>query len=368
MQDNRRFFWSGFLLCLMLMMPVQARTQGKAAFTNYRKHFYVFDKGRFIQLEHLPVLSYQVARWGVAYQRNDGSLMVYHNGVRNKLSEIVEDYRITEGLLVYTINNNLFVYEAREKTTLSMNAPRYKADEELVAYYDQIDKMFKVYYKGQIFDVESALSNPPVSDFKTGDNMVAYLDANNYLQAFFEGSTRRLMLAQGRTSYKVDRNLVVYYDVSRSSLQLFHLFGRRELATFRPGSYEVADERVAFVHNDGSFRLYENDQVKTLSSLTPEFYVLRDSLLIYEQQNELMAYYQGQTRQLENFIPSRLEYGFNTVAYLNERNHLRVFQRGKLKTLSYEPVNQFKVFRDVVWFNLGVNTNKVYYNGTIHQR
>lgn len=363
---KKTLFLTGLLLCFVLMVPAIARAQGQAAFTDYRQHFYVFDKGRFMQLEHRPVLSYQVAKWGVAYQRNDGALMVYHNGVQNKLSEIVEDYRVTEGLLVYTINNNLFVYDEGQKTTLSMNAPRYKADENLVAYYDQIDKMFKVYYKGQIFDVESALSSPPVSDFKTGDNMVAYLDPNNYLQAFFEGATRRIMLAQGRTSYKVDRNQVVYFDVSLSSLQVFHLSGRQELAAFRPASYKVADERVAFVDNDGSLRLYENDQVKTLSSLTPEFYVLRDSLLIFEQQNALMAYYEGQIRQLENFIPSKIEYGFSVVAYLNDRNHLRVFQHGEQKTLSYEPVNQFEVFRDVVWFNVGVNSNKVYYNGEIY--
>ena len=366
MQDKSTYLWIALLLSLMLMMTGRVRGQGHAAFTNFRDHFYVFDKGHFRQLEHLPILSYQVAKWGVAYQRNDGALMIYHNGVKNKLSEIVEDYQITEGLLVYTYNNTLFVYEGRDKTILSMNAPRYKIDEELVAYYDQIDKMFKVYYKGQTFDVESALSNPPVSDFQVGDNMVAYLDPNNYLQAFFEGATRRLMLARGRPSYQVDRNLVVYYDVTRSSLQLFHLYGQRQLATFRPVSYKVADERVAFVDNDGSFRLYENDQIKTLSTLTPDFYVLRDSLLIYGQQNELMAYYDGQIQRLENFIPAKMEYGFNTMAYLNERNHLRVFQRGELKTLSYEPVNRFEVFWDVVWFNLGVNTNKVYYNGKIY--
>src|SRR6056297_398507 len=128
MQDKSTYLWIVLLLSLMLMMTGRVRGQGHAAFTNFRDHFYVFDKGHFRQLEHLPILSYQVAKWGVAYQRNDGALMIYHNGVKNKLSEIVEDYQITEGLLVYTYNNTLFVYEGRDKTLLSMNAPRYKID------------------------------------------------------------------------------------------------------------------------------------------------------------------------------------------------------------------------------------------------
>jgi|GEM_PF-890001 len=364
---HKRIRRAGFLMALTLLVQVSiTRAQGLAAFVDYREHFYVFDRGNIRQLEHLPVLSFKVGKWALAYQRNDGALMIYHNGVKRKLSEVVENYEITEGLLVYTYNDNLFVYEGREKTTLTMNAPYHKADGRLVAFYDDIDKMFKVYYKGQVFEVESALSAPPVDNFKVGDNMMAYLDPNSYLQAFFEGTTRELILAQGKPSYQVDRNLVVYYDVTRSSLRLFHVYGQRELATFRPLSYKVADERVAFVDNDGSFRLYENDRVRTLSTITPDFYVLRDSMLVYEQQNELMAYYGGQIRRLENFIPSRIQYGFNLVAYLNERNHLRVYHRGRMKTITYEPANRFEVFWDVVWYNVGVNTNKVYYNGKIY--
>ena len=357
----------GLLLGLLLFLSAtKACGQGLAAYVDFREHFYVFDKGNMRQLEHLPVLTFKVGKWGLAYQRNDGALMIYHNGVSRKLSEVVENYEITDGLLVYTYNNNLFVYEGRDKTLLSMNAPYYKADEHLVAYYDDIDKMFKVYYKGEIFDVESALSSPPVDNFEVGDNIIAYMDPNNYLQAFFEGATRELMLAQGKTSYRVDRNLVTFYDETSSALKLFHVFGQRDLAAFRPLSFKVADERVAFVDNTGNFKLYENDQVRTLSNITPDFYVLRDSLLIYGLQNELMAYYDGQIQRLENFIPSTIRYVFNLVAYLTERNHLRVFDKGRLKTLTYEPANRFEVFWDVVWYNIGVNSNKVYYDGVVY--
>jgi len=359
--------FTGWLLLttigLFLLNPCPGKAQGLAAFENYREQFYVFDRGTIRQLEHLPVQSFQVEKWGVAYRRNDGALMIYHNGVKRKLSDVAQQYSMTEGLLVYAYNNNLFVYQGRTKTNLGMNVPYYKADEDLVAYYDQLDKMFKVYYKKQQFEVESALSNPPVSDFKVGDNILGYLGPNSYLHAFFEGGNRQLMLAQGRPSYQVDRNMVVYYDVATSSLKLFHVFGSRKLTTFRPQSYKLADERVAFVANDGSFKLYENDRIKTLSGITPEFYELRDSLLVYEEQTNLMAYYQGKNYRLENFIPQQMDYGINTVAYLNARNHLRVFQGGSHQTISYEPVNRFKVFRDVVWFNVGVNSNKVFYNG-----
>ena len=354
------------LLGVYLLFPTQAFSQGLAAYTDFRDHFYVFDNGNFRQLEHLPVMSFKVGKWCVAYRRNNGALMVYHNGQKRELSRVVRDYRVTEGLLVYTYNDNLFVYDGREKKNLTMNAPYYKADEDMVAYYDQIDKMFKAYYKGSVFDVESALSTPPVSNFEVGDNILAYVDPNDYLNAFFEGSTQRLMLLQGRPLYKADKNIVAYYDVSRSVFKLHHVFGKRELGFFRPESFKLTDNRVIYVDNTGNFMVYENDEVRTLSTNTPEFYMAHDSILVYEEQNYFKVYYDGRIYTLENFIPSQIKYGYNTLAYLNERNHLRVFRNGRVKTVSYEPVNSFEVYWDVVWYNVGVNSNKVYYKGKVY--
>ena len=361
----RRLLWP-FLTALLLLSASQVRPQGLAAYTDFRHHFYVFDNGNLRQLEHLPVMNFKVGKWGIAYRGNDGALKVYENGMKRELSKVVSEYKVTEGLLVYTYNNTLVVYDNREKQTLTMKAPYYQADENMVAYYDQIDKMFKVYYKGEIFDVESALSSPPVSEFDVGDNILAYRDPNDYLNAFFEGSTRRLMLLQGRPLYGADKNIVAYYDVSRSTFRLHHIFGQRDLGFFQPESFKLTDERVIYVENTGDFMVYENDEIRTISTNTPAFYMAHDSILIFEEQNYFKVYYDRQVYTLENFIPEQIKYGYNLVAYLNERNHLRVFRHGRVETISYEPVNSFEVYWDVVWFNVGVNSNKVYYKGRVY--
>jgi len=363
----KRLFFPLLLPGLIVISFTEGFSQGLAAYTDFRKHFHVFDNGHFRQLEHLQVRSFKVSKWCVAYRRNDGALMVYHDGQKKELSKVVRDYRVTEGLVVYTFNNNLYVYNGREKRNLTMNAPHYKANENMVAYYDQIDKMFKAYYKGEVFDVESALSNPPVNNYEVGDNLLAYRDPNDYLNAFFEGSTKRLMLLQGRPLYKADENIVAYYDVSRSAFKLQHIVsGERELGFFRPESFKLSDNRVVYVENTGNFMMYENDELQTLSTNTPDFYMVHDSIMAYEEQNYFNVYYDGQDYTLENFIPSQIKYGNNTLAYLNERNHLRVFYNGQVETISYEPVNSFQVYWDVVWFNVGVNSNKVYYQGRLY--
>src|SRR6056297_3238313 len=96
---------------LTLAFSDNLKSQDLAAFTNFRDNFYVFDDGQFIKLEHLPVESYKVGKWAVAYQNNNGALMVYVHGQKHKLTEVVEDYELTESLLVYHYGSNLFVYD-----------------------------------------------------------------------------------------------------------------------------------------------------------------------------------------------------------------------------------------------------------------
>ena len=172
---------------MLLVLGSKSFSQGLTAFVNYRDNFIVFDKGSYTQLEHLPIMNFKVGKWGVAYQKSNGTLMVYTNGQEIKLTDIVENYIMTESLLVYHYNNNLFVFDGVEKYKLALDAPYFKADKDVVAFYDRIDKMFKLFYDGEIYDVENALTSDPVNDYQVGDNILSYKDPNDYLSVFYGG-------------------------------------------------------------------------------------------------------------------------------------------------------------------------------------
>ena len=354
------------LFVSVLFLSKSGKTQGFAAFVNFRENFIVFDHGNFTQLEHLPIQSFKVGMWGIAYQKSNGTLMVYTNGQEIKLTDIVRNYILTESLLVYHYNNNLFVFDGVEKHHLSMDASYFKADKDVVAFYDRIDKMFKLFYKGRIYDIENALSNEPVNDYQVGDNILAYQDPNQYLNVFFDGNKEQLMLIQGRPSYKVDKNLVAYFDQNLSSFNVYHKGRKEQLAYFKPFSYEVGDDRVAFIDDKGDFRIYENGTTRTITTVTPEMYHVEDSLIVFEEQGYLKCYYNQQIYTIENFIPERMKLHYNTLAYIDQQNHFNVFSKGKKRTISIEPVNFFEVKWGVVWYQVGVNTNKVFFNGKIY--
>ena len=71
---------------------------------------------------------------------------------------------------------------------------------------------------------------------------------------------------------------------------------------------------------------------------------------------------------IENYIPSTYKLKGESVAYLDQNGHLQLFKAGESKTLSYEQINDFEVLRQVVIFNEGMNTTKIYYNGKTYSQ
>ncbi|MFO8236276.1 MAG: hypothetical protein R6U04_12830 [Bacteroidales bacterium] len=358
---------AGFLFLFLFLVSLESYSQGLTAFLNFREQFIVFDKRNFRQLEHLPVRSFKTGKWGVAYIKHNGTLMVYTNGQEIELSNVVSDYVITESLLVYHYNKHMFVFDDMEKNKLSMDADYFKVDNEVVAFYDQMDKIFKLYDKGEIYEIEDALSNDPVSDFQVGDNILAYKSPNGYLNIFYNGNKERLMLTQGRPSYKTDKNIVAYYDVNESSFNVYDKGTIHQLNYFKPDSYEVADNRVVYVDDTGDFIVYENNESNIISTMTPDEYYVEDSLIVYKEQGYLKCYYDKEVYTLENFFPEQMKLHFNTLAYVDQQNHFKVFHKGEKKTLSFEPPRFFDTKWGVVWFMVGVSTNKVFYNGKVYE-
>src|SRR6056297_2558211 len=116
------------LTVFIVMSGTLSFSQDLAAFTDYRDYFYVFDEGNLKMIEHHPVQSFKIAMNGIAYIANDQSLKWYSDGNTRKISTVVEDYEVTENLLVYSFGQNLFVFDGEEKHTLSINCLNYESD------------------------------------------------------------------------------------------------------------------------------------------------------------------------------------------------------------------------------------------------
>jgi len=352
-----------FLFVLFLtVLLFNAFAQNIAGFTDYQNRFYVFDDGNIRQLEFQPVQEYEVGDKCLGYVTNGEHFKVYYNHIDYELSSLVSSYKVTDNLVSYQIGRQLYVFEDGNKRLLSKFVGSYLTGDSIVAFFDTENYYFQVYYKGEIITIEDGLLFENTALFKVGANMLGYIDAYQNFKVFYQGKTYELEqtpLIQG----EVGRNIMAYIDPVTDFLKVFYKGEVHELETFRPKSFQVGYEKVAYVTEMGDFKMFDDGEVHTIAAFKPDSYELKDEMLVYHMQDQLFAFYKGEQYLIENYIPSSYEVNDNAIAYLDQNGYLKLFMNGEIKTLSYEKLNDFKVLRNVVLYNVGMNTTKIYYNG-----
>ncbi len=352
-----------FLFSIFLYV---AQSQNLAAFSDYQNRFFVFDAGKTRQLEFQPVLDYQIGDKCVGYVTNGNHFKIYYNHIDYDVSAMVKSYKVTDNLVTYQVGTQLYVFENGNKKLLSKFVGTYFAGDSLVAFFDTENYYFQVYYKGEVIPIEDGLLFEDLALFKVGPNIVGYIDAYQDFKIFYQGKVVPVLQTPSVTT-EVGRNILAYIDPTTEFLQVFYRGKTYEVETFKPKSFQMGYEKVAYVSNMGDFKMFDNGEVVTISSFAPDSYELKDDMLVYQQQNQFYAFYKGENYLIENYVPSSNKIHQNSVAYIDQNGYLKLFTGGETQTLSYEKINDYQVLRNVVIFNVGMNTTKIYYNGKIYE-
>ncbi|MDA3893235.1 MAG: hypothetical protein PF517_16355 [Salinivirgaceae bacterium] len=351
------------LLTLLLLAFISGVfSQNIAGFSDYQNKFYVFDDGNIRQLEYQPVKEFEVGDKCLAYVTNGDHFKAYYNHITYDISLLVSSYKVTDNLITYQIGTQLYVFEDGVKRLLSKFVGNYLAGDSLVVFFDTENYYFQAYYNGKIIYLEDGLLFANAAFFKVGANILGYIDAYQNFKVFYQGKTYELEQTPNIIA-KLGRNIMAYIDPMTGFLKVFYEGEVFEQETFKPKSFQVGYEKVAYVTNMGDFKLFDNGETYDIASYKPDFYELKDEMLVYHLQNQLFAFYKGEQYLIESFIPASYEISDNTIAYLNQNGFLKLFQNGEVITLSYEKINEYKVHRNVVIYNEGMNTTKIYYNG-----
>ncbi len=355
------------LLLAGIIITQLTGAQNIAAFSDYQKKFVVFDKGSFRQLEFQPVLSYQIGDQTVGYLTNANTLKAYSNHIDYELSTMVDVYKVTDNLVAYKLSDQLNVFEGGKKTLLSRYVGHFEANDSIIAFFD-VEKFFlQAYYNGQIFTLEDGLLYENTKAFEVGNNMMAYIDAFENFKVFYQGTVRQIMQINLPIEVKIGRNILAFIDPVTDMLQLYYNNQISTLESFKPKSFQVGYEKVAYIDNTETFKMFDNGQTYTISNFAPDNYILKDNILAYEQQGRLYVFYKGNNICVENYIPSSYQISDNAIVYVDTNGYLKILEEGNRAALTYERVNEYKVLRNVVIYNQGVNTTKVYYEGKTYE-
>lgn len=340
--------------------------QHLAAYSDSQHNFYVFDAGKVEKLEGLQVQDYQVGGICLAYISNSGSFKAYHNGMVHTLEMGGPNikYNASDYLLGYAYFDFLKVFDDGLPLTLSTAARGYIMQDSLIAWYDYVQQQVKVYYKEEVVVIEDGLLNFPVDNVKSGDNIIAYVtNFDNKFKIFYNGELSIIDNFGENMVYKAGRDIVGYMDVPRNIFKAFYKGEMFDLEYFAPASFKVGDEMIAYVDNMGNFKLFENGVIETLLSYEPEYYEVVDRIVVFHDQGFLKTYCNGNVQIIERYIPSKYKLDWHTIAYIDENMNIRAVQNCEKTVITLERVVDIELVRDLIFYNVGVNANKVYYFG-----
>lgn len=375
------------ILLVFVLCAISSQAQPLSAYANFQNEFYVWDNGMLRKVDYLKPVEYKIGRFAIPYLDNSRNFKIYTPTAGNvKLnSGFTNDFQVSDYLITYRNSKSLSVYDNGKSQRLAGIASNVQMGDSLVMFFDNVQAMYKLYYGGEIFELETFLAannadellsqntsskvvfnNQGVADgqipsVKVSDNVAAYVNFANRFKIFYHGE-----LLEQETylikSFDVGRNMVAYVDINQE-FKLFDHGVTKTLEPYQPNNYKVGDNFVAYIAQDNNFKVFYNDSIYNLGNIQPD-YKISDYVLYYQDQSGYFkAFYQGQDYNLESYLPTTIVAGYNSIAYLTRGNMLKLFSEGKTYEVTNADVQEWRLDYDVVQYRFGANLYKIFYRG-----
>ncbi|MBP5666715.1 MAG: hypothetical protein J6X32_01055 [Salinivirgaceae bacterium] len=357
-----------FLTVAIMVIAVHpAVGQSLGAFTDYDKHFIVFDDGNFRQLEFQEVKSFAVGSGCVAYVSNGGHLKAYANHISYSVSPSVDSYTITDNLFTFSVGSQLYVFEQGNRRMLSGFTGRFMVGDSVVAFIDTNKHYFSIYSDGHITELADIIVGND-AEFWVGANTVAFVDMHDVLRLVCDDRVYELFNVIDGISVGLGRNVGAFVDHSDGAFRIFYNGEMNDIEQFAPKSFKCGYEQVAFVNSMENFRLFCGGEIYDISGFAPDMYDLNRKMLVYSLQGQFFTFINGEQYLVENYVPQSYSINGNLLTYIDQNGYLAVFEDGEKHIISYGPINGYTAVGDVVVFNEGLNTTKIYYNGKTYKK
>lgn len=363
---------SAFLLWISLTFAlswfrVDSTAQPFAAFHDNQERFFIFDNGKIIEAEYLPVKGFSVGGRCLLYVDNRNRLKMYYKGEITTLSvNEPEHFTALDYLAVYSIGGIVKIIDEGHEFTVSTNAVGYSAQDSMVTFYDLSRQLLAVYYRGRIEMLEDGLIGNMANQFRSGDNTVAYISSRTKdFKVFYGGENRIIEPFSFGGSFKAGRDIVAFVNNSDQHFKIFFRGEIIEAEDFPPEAWSVGNGICAYIDHTGTFRVFSNGESEDISSVKPDFFRVEDQMVIYGEYGYFKVWYDGQIYTLETYIPpgDNWQADWNSIVYVDINRNVKIFSKGDHRVLTYDLAESVKLYNDVVVVNKGMNNHNVYMAG-----
>ncbi len=351
-----------FLISIFFLTIQDVSAQFVQAYEDFRNYFYVFENGMPQQLESQRVIKYVVSAESVVYIDNAKNLKAWYHGEKFDLGE-GNNLKFTSSrkFITYQRDQTLYVFDNGKTMRLTNFLKEYTVGDEIIVFKEDNYEILKAYINGEIVEVDYTLVSK-LGAYKLGDNLVAYTNGARYFKVFHNKELMELEQWEP-TEFLCGRDMVAYVDGTTQYLKLYYNDKILKLENFAPRSMQMGDNVFAYINNESEFMVFTNGKLLKVELFEPTIYQVKDNVCAFFMDNKLQVLQDGVRYQLEYFMPSSYQISNNNMAWLDNSGRLKMFDKGKVITVSTDMISDYTLNGDVLKYIGGDNYPHIYCNG-----
>lgn len=331
------------------------------SYRDFRGYLFVFENGAPRQLESQPVSSFKSTGPYVGYVTSRNNLKVYYNSEVFDLGDATNtSFEISNGLFIYKRDEVLAVFDKGKITPLTYFVQDYILTDQLLLFRDRNQGVLKAYVNGEIQELEYTLIGT-LGTFVAGENTIAYSNSSNYFKIFHEGETfeidhiKPLQVSAGK-------NIVAYVDGSERTFKVFYNNKILTLEQIAPLSFSAGDDLVAYISDENYFKLFSDGKLVKAESYTPDFYAVKDRSVLFFIDSKLQLVQNGMRYELDHFMPKSYRMSEDNIAWVDPANRLHLFSKGKSKLVTTELFTDYELNGEILRFTTAEGASTIYYH------
>lgn len=359
------------ILCcitILILFNKHIDAQPLSAYTDIQNQVMVWDNGVIRKADYLQPIEMKIGRIAIPYIDNSNNFKVYYRGGVRKLNiGFTNQFQATDCIIPFLNATSLNVFDRGEVKNLSRMCNQYYAGDSLIFFMDGRTQQYNAYYNGEVLAVEPflAASNNGIGQVALKSNIAAYVNYANQFHLFYQGQVIN-QESYPVSTFKAGRNTVAYVDAN-NQFKVFNGGNTQVLESFPPQSFEVGCDMVAYITVDGNFNIFHKGKVYKMGFFKPNYQVADFVCLFQDASGYSKVFQDGITTTLEPYMPEKYIAQYNSVAYFDRNNVLKLYSNGVTNevTSALQP-NQanWTLSYDVVMYQIGSNFYKFYYQGT----
>lgn len=355
---------------IALLLPVVGFTQSAVPLVTSYGGLVVFQDGRFHEAEARKPQAVFPCGDRVAYLTDAGDLKLYDDG-RVTTLQGGEQVRVgtSKHALAWRSGPSLRIPMGDGAKTICRSVGRYTVTDSIVAFHDQMQQTFSVYWNGRVVPVADVLMSSEDVVWKSGPNTLLLYDlGHSRVLLFYRGRTSVLCNGTDLARSEPGGDMVAYMDEYDDTFRVFSEGLDYDVDPFAPESFQVGSGLVAYVTNTGEFRCFKDGRVWNIADYAPDEYWVRDSMVVFRDRNDFKVFHGGGVETLARTMPTQWDAVGGMVAWLDVSGVLNLYRAGQQLTVSREAgLDHFELYPGAVRYVSRSGDTKIWWNGKLYE-